>query len=199
MLLSQKLFQKLDSSQSEIPPSLEQVYQRLISEKLLDFPDQTEAETSSKASAEKYPLHDKNYQMPPKISLSKAQYVRLLRMQAEAIIEYYKIDKEMVDCIGGRSLSNSSCIYDPKQPIPFNMAKYENFEEDEPVIDRTEAVAMKAFDKQFKKHVHIKIDLNSFYFYKTQAKYKLFLNQHIQQNFINDGAVFSDFFDVTKY
>lgn len=196
MLLCDKLFLNLDSI-CHYRPSLETVYERLTSKKFLEYSDLTEA---LKVPGERFPLYNKNHRLPPKIKLSKSQYIRLLQIQAQAIILHYKIDKKMIDCISAKNLSLSDpCIYAPFLPASFDMVKYKNSDEEEPQINLNEAVELRVVDKAFKKLVHIRIDRDDFLFYRTQVKYFLLLDAALKACLIKYGNDFKDFVSVIKH
>ena len=193
MLMCSRLLEKMENVVL-CTPSLQQVFERLRSREFLKFPENKLVTSEiSKVPSEKFTFYNKNNQVTGRNNFSRQQYVQLLKMYSQAIINYYHIDQDMVDCISGKSVVNNVNVAPSENFIEFNLENYLNFDENPPIIDKDEIVQKTKVDKDFKKLVHIRIEKADYFFYRNEVKHILLLGNVLNKFVAEYGGIFSDF------
>jgi hypothetical protein len=168
MLLTNEILTKIHG---QFPISLEVPFECIRKKGFLKF---KEANTAVPISRDlKFPAIDKK-QKPKRCEVTQQSYLKLLRIYASAVNNFYRIQDSVAEI--SEAPASSTVIARP-QSFPSSSKIPSKL----PEIDMNEKVQLQKVDLNFKKLVHIKLNIETCAFYRNEVKYFMILPKLIQK------------------
>lgn len=194
MLLANFMYMKITNV--TVKPSFSVIFKAIHNNDADSFADDVKSKCVNRSiKTEQFPKYDEKKKVQ-RCVVYKKDFLRLLMIYTNAVNNYYRISAAIAEIQKTEIISSPSSQVQDIQVMPFDeeiFLKSLNF------VDLNEKVNLRKIDLNFKKMVHIRLSMDTCYFYRNEIKYLIILIKLIKNYHTKDGAQFDDWMNFIQH